>query len=135
MPVNLEISAVATELKKVSLHSNLKERQYQRMFQLPHNCTHLTRWPSDAQNSPSQASTVCETWTSSCSSWFYKTQRNQWSNCQHPLDHWKNQEFQKNIYCFIDYVKAFDCVDHTKLWKIYCKNEMKTFKVNIFICN
>ena len=61
MPVNLEISAVATELKKVSLHSNLKERQYQRMFQLPHNCTHLTRWPSDAQNSPSQASTVCET--------------------------------------------------------------------------
>ena len=48
----------------------------------------------------------------------------------------KPREFQKNIYfCFIDYVKAFDCVDHTKLWKIYCKNEMKTFKVNIFICN
>ena len=32
---------------------------------------------------------------------------------------WKNQEFQKNIYfCFIDYAKAFDCVDHNKLWKI-----------------
>ena len=31
----------------------------------------------------------------------------------------KNQEFQKNIYfCFIDYVKDFDCVDHNKLWKI-----------------
>ena len=31
----------------------------------------------------------------------------------------KKQEFQKNIYfCFIDYVKAFDCVDHSKLWKI-----------------
>ena len=29
------------------------------------------------------------------------------------------REFQKNIYfCFIDYVKAFDCVDHNKLWKI-----------------
>ena len=28
-------------------------------------------------------------------------------------------EFQKNIYfCFIDYAKAFDCVDHSKLWKI-----------------
>ena len=32
---------------------------------------------------------------------------------------WKKQEFQKNIYfCFIDYAKAFDCVDHNKLWKI-----------------
>jgi len=36
--------------------------------------------------------------------------------------HWiveKAREFQKNIYfCFIDYPKAFDCVDHNKLWKI-----------------
>ena len=36
--------------------------------------------------------------------------------------HWiieKPREFQKNIYfCFIDYTKAFDCVDHNKLWKI-----------------
>ena len=31
----------------------------------------------------------------------------------------KKQEFQKNIdFCFIDYAKAFDCVDHNKLWKI-----------------
>ena len=31
----------------------------------------------------------------------------------------KKQKFQKNIYiCFIDYAKAFDCVDHNKLWKI-----------------
>ena len=31
----------------------------------------------------------------------------------------KKQEIQKNIYiCFIDYTKAFDCVDHKKLWKI-----------------
>ena len=31
----------------------------------------------------------------------------------------KKQEFQKNIYfCFIKYTKAFDCVDHNKLWKI-----------------
>ena len=31
----------------------------------------------------------------------------------------RKQEFQKNIYsCFIDYAKAFDCVDHNKLWKI-----------------
>ena len=42
--------------------------------------------------------------------------------------HWiieKVREFQKNIYfCFIDYTKAFDCVDHNKLWKILKK--MKT---------
>ena len=31
----------------------------------------------------------------------------------------KTRELQKNIYfCFIDYAKAFDCVDHNKLWKI-----------------
>ena len=31
----------------------------------------------------------------------------------------KKREFQKNIYfCFMDYAKAFDCVDHNKLWKI-----------------
>ena len=31
----------------------------------------------------------------------------------------KAREFQQNIYfCFIDYAKAFDCVDHQKLWKI-----------------
>ena len=48
-----------------------------------------------------------------------KRQRNQRSNCQHPLAREKAREFQKNIYfCFIDYAKAFDCVDHKKLWKI-----------------
>ena len=34
---------------------------------------------------------------------------------------WKKQEFQKRksiYFCFIDYAKAFDCVDHNKLWKI-----------------
>ena len=43
MPANLENSAVVTGLEKVSFHSNLKERQYQRMFKLLHSCTHLTR--------------------------------------------------------------------------------------------
>ena len=41
MPANLENSAVATGLEKVSFHSSPKERQCQRMFKLPHNCTHL----------------------------------------------------------------------------------------------
>ena len=42
MSANLENSAVATELEKVSFHSNPKERQCQRMLKLLHNCTHLT---------------------------------------------------------------------------------------------
>ena len=43
MPANLENSAVATGLEKVSFHSNPKERQCQRMLKQSHNCTHLTR--------------------------------------------------------------------------------------------
>ena len=43
MPANLENSAVATGLEKVSFHSNPKERQCQRMSKLQHNYTHLTR--------------------------------------------------------------------------------------------
>ena len=39
---NLENSAVATGLEKVSFHSKPKERQCQRIFKLPHDCTHLT---------------------------------------------------------------------------------------------
>ena len=42
MPANLENSAVATGLEKVSFHSNPKERQFQRMLKLPQTCTHLT---------------------------------------------------------------------------------------------
>ena len=42
MPANLEHSAVATGLEKLSFHSNPKERQCQRMFKLLNNCTHLT---------------------------------------------------------------------------------------------
>ena len=42
MPTNLENSAVATGLEKVSFHSNPKEKQCQRMLKLPHNCGYLT---------------------------------------------------------------------------------------------
>ena len=42
--------------------------------------------------------------------------RNQRSNCQHPLDYRKRKKVPPKIYfCFIDYAKAFDCVDHKKL--------------------
>ena len=46
--------------------------------------------------------------------------RNQIANIRWIME--KAREFQKNIYfCFIDYAKAFDCVDHHKLWKILKK--------------
>ena len=39
----------------------------------------------------------------------------------------KAREFQKNIhFCFVDYAKAFDCVDHNKLWKILKEMEYQT---------
>ena len=60
MPANLENSAVATGLEKVSFHSNPKERQCQRLFKLLHNCTHLKHQQSNAQKSSNQASTVHE---------------------------------------------------------------------------
>ena len=49
--------------------------------------------------------------------------RNQKSNCQHPQDHRRNKrirevKFSSISFSFIDYAKAFDCVDHKKLWKI-----------------
>ena len=41
MPANMENSAVATGLEKISFNSSPKERQWQRMLKLPHNCTDL----------------------------------------------------------------------------------------------
>ena len=47
-------------------------------------------------------------------------QRNQRSNFQHPLDHGKNKRVpEKHLFLLIDYAKAFDYMDHYKLWKIF----------------
>ena len=73
-----------------------------------------TRYLSNAQNSPSQASTVCELPDVQVGFRKGRGTRVQIANI-----HWiiqKVREFQKNIYfCFIDYAKAFGCVDHNKL--------------------
>ena len=64
-------------------------------------------------------SAIRELWTSRCSSWFRKGRG---TRAQIANIHWiikKAREFQEKIYfCFIDYAKAFDCVDHNKVWKI-----------------
>ena len=119
MSAHLENSAVATGLEKVSFLSNPKEKQCQRMFNY---CTialishtskvmlkilqdrlqqYMYRELPDVQagfrkgrGTRDQIANIC---------WIIKRAR----------------EFQKNIYfCFIDHGKAFDCVDHNKLWKI-----------------
>ena len=89
------------------------------MFRLPYSCTYFTCQQDNAQNPSGWISAVCELRTCSCTSWIQKRQKSQQSNWQHPLDHRESKEFQKNIYfCVIDFAKAFDCVDHNKLWKI-----------------
>ena len=120
MPANLENSAVASGLKNVSLHSNHKEGQSQRMFKLPHNRPYLTCWQSNAQNSASQTSTVYHE-LPDVQAGFRKGRgtRDQIANIHWIMEKARVFQIQKNIYfCFIDYAKAFNCVDHNKLWKI-----------------
>ena len=57
--------------------------------------------------------------TSRCTNWVLKRQRNKRSNYQHLLNHGEINGVTENIYfCFINYAKASDCMDHNKLWKI-----------------
>ena len=118
MPANLENSAVATGLEKVSLHSNPKKRQYQRMFKLLHIAliSHASKVMLKILQARLQQYVNCE--LPDVQAGFRKGRgtRDQIANI-----HWiikKARKFQKNIYCFIDYARAFDCMDHNKLWKI-----------------
>ena len=110
---------MATGLEKVSFYSNSKKEQCQRTFKLPHNCAHFTCQEGNAQNLLSQASVVHEPRTSRCTSWVWKRQRNQRSNCQHSLDHRESKRIpEKRSRRFTDSAKVFHCVEHNKLWKI-----------------
>ena len=119
---NLESSAVATGLEKVSFHPNPKEGQCQRMFKLLHNCTHLTAaHASKAILKILQArlQQYVNFELPGVQAGFRKGRgtRDQIANIRWIMK--KAREFQKIIYfCFIDYAKAFDYVDHNKLWKI-----------------
>ena len=126
MPANMENSTVATGLEKVSFQPNPKERQCQRMFKLPHNCTHLTCWQSNAQNSPGQASTVHSRELPDVQVGFRKGRgtRDQIASICWLIE--KTKEFQKNIYfCFIDYAKAFVWIT-TNCGKFFKKWELQT---------
>ena len=95
------------------------------MFKLLNNCIYFICQQNNAQNSLGQASTVCELRNSRCTelpdvqAGFRKGRgiRYQIANICWIIE--KAREFQKSTYFyFIDYAKAFDCVDHNKLWKI-----------------
>ena len=119
MPVNFENSAVAMRLKMISFHSIPKEGQCQRMLNyrtiafislasklmlkilqarlqqfVNHEIPNVQAGFRKSRGTTDQIANLC--WTIE-----------------------KAREFQKNIYfCFTDYAKVFDCVDHNKLWKI-----------------
>ena len=92
-------------LEKVRFSFQSQREAMPKMFKLLYNCSHLIRQPSNAQHSPSQASTGFRKGRGTRDQiasirWITETAR----------------EFEENIYfCFIDYAKAFDCVDHSKL--------------------
>ena len=119
MPTTLENSAGVTGLEKVSFHSNPKERQCQRMLKPPHNAliSHASKiMVKNLQPGPQQ---YVNRELPDVQAGFRKGRgaRDQISNIRWIME--KLREFQKNIdFCFIDYAKAFDCVDHSKLWKI-----------------
>ena len=127
MPANSENSAVATGLEKLSFHSNPKEKQCQRMFTLPHNCT-LSQ-ASKAMHKILQArlQQCMNQELPDIQTGFRKGRgiRDQIANI-----HWiteKAREFQNNIYfCFIDYTKAFDSVDQKKLGKFFKRWKYQT---------
>ena len=96
MPANLENSAVTTGLERVSFHSNPKKGNAKARLQ-----QYMNRELPDVQTGVRKG----------------RGTRDQIANICWIME--KAREFQKNIYfCFFDYAKAFDCVDHNKVWKI-----------------
>ena len=119
MPANLENSAVATGLEKVSFHSNPKERQCQRI--LNYRTIALISHASKAMLKILQARLhqYVNRELPDVQAGFRKGRgtRDQIANIWWIME--KAREFQKDIYfCFLDYAEAFDCVDHNKLWNI-----------------
>ena len=107
MPANLENSALATGLRKVSFHSNPKECSNNHTIALiSHTSKVMLKIP---QARPQQ---YVNHELPDGQAGFRKGR-----GTSDQIE--KAREFQKSIFfCFIDYAKAFDCVDHNKTWKI-----------------
>ena len=118
MPANLKNSAVTTGLEKVSFHSSHEAM----LKECSNSCTialisHASKVMLKILQARLQQSVNHD--LPDVQAGFRKggETRDQIANICWIIE--KAREFQKNIYfCFIDYAKAFDCVDHNKLWKI-----------------
>ena len=111
MPANLENSAVTTGLEKVSIHSNPKECSNYHTIAL---ISHASKVMLKIRQAKLQQYMNRE--LPDVQPGFRKSRktRDQIANICWIIE--KARDFQKNIYfCFIDYAKAFDCVDHNKL--------------------
>ena len=118
MPANLENSAVATRLEKVSFHSNPKRGNAKECsnYHTIALISHTSKVMLKILQARLQQYMNCE--LPDVQAGFRKRgTRDQIANICWIIG--KAKEFQKSIYfCFIDYAKAFDCVDHNKLWEI-----------------
>ena len=116
---NLQNSATATGLEKVSFHSNPKERQCQ---ECSNYCiivfiSHASRVMLKILQARLQQYMNCEHPDIQAGLRKGRGTRDQIANIRWIIK--KAKEFQTNIYfCFIDYIKSFDYVDHNKLWEI-----------------
>ena len=119
MPANLENSAVATGLEKASFHSNPKERQCQECsnYRIIALISHASKVMLKILQARLQQYVNRELLDVQASFRKGRGTRDQIANIRWIME--KAREFQKNVYfCFIDYAKAFDSVDHNKLWRI-----------------
>ena len=119
MSANLENSAVATGLEKVCFNSNPKEKQSKECSK--YHTSALISHPSKVMLKILQArlQQYMNRELTDVQAGFRKGRgtRDQIANICWIME--KAREFPKNIYfCFIDYAKAFDCMDHDQLWKI-----------------
>ena len=114
MPANLENAAVATGLEKVSFQSNLKGNAKE--------CSNYCTIALISQASKVMLKILQQYMNHELPDVQAGFRKGRGTRDQIANIHWimeKAREFQKDInFCFIDYAKAFDCVDHHKLWKI-----------------
>ena len=116
MPANLENSAVATGLKNVIFHSNLKERQCQESSR---DCTIALISHGSKFMLKCFKLVFNRIQTENFQIYKLDLEKAEEPEIKLPTSVWiivETRKFQENIYfCFIDYAKAFDCVDHNKL--------------------
>ena len=119
MPANLENSAVATGLEKVSFYSSSKKGNARECsnYRTTALISHASKVMLKIRQARLQQYVNREFLDVQTGFRKGRRTRDQIANICWIIK--KAREFQKNIYfCFLDYAKAFDCVDHNKLWKI-----------------